>query len=374
MNDAEALRMQLAEQKALFQLVLDHIPLSVFWKDRSSVYLGCNRVFAMDAGLTEPSQIVGKTDYDLAWSRDQADFFRHHDRHVMERKEAQYHIIQHQRASDGRYYWVDTNKLPLFNVGGEVIGVLGIEDKLRLSREPYEFNTETVQVGTWTWHPDMKILDLDENLLAILGMEEPKLAYQWEDWFERIESHYRGWVEKAMQEHLAGLSPSYEQRYSIVTQSGQTRWILVRGGITYDVHGKIERITGTMADITALQQAEERFRQAERTQVNLAEVLRETAELLANAMRNQSPSLATPVPTMTSLLLESASPRPLYELTLREHEVLRHLVQGRANAEIARLLHISLYTVKNHVSSLLAKLGVKTRTEAVALALREKLV
>lgn len=51
----------------MLQLVLDTIPQRVFWKDRNFSYLGCNRPFAEDAGLDNPSEIVGKDDFELGW-------------------------------------------------------------------------------------------------------------------------------------------------------------------------------------------------------------------------------------------------------------------------------------------------------------------
>jgi DNA-binding CsgD family transcriptional regulator len=55
-------------------------------------------------------------------------------------------------------------------------------------------------------------------------------------------------------------------------------------------------------------------------------------------------------------------------LTAREHDVLRLVQQGRTNAEIAAELYISPKTAEHHVGRLLAKLGVRTRTEAAAIA------
>ena len=57
-------------------------------------------------------------------------------------------------------------------------------------------------------------------------------------------------------------------------------------------------------------------------------------------------------------------------LTEREIEVLRLLAQGQANKEIARTLHIAEKTVKTHVSNILAKLGLQSRTQAALYALR----
>ena len=59
-------------------------------------------------------------------------------------------------------------------------------------------------------------------------------------------------------------------------------------------------------------------------------------------------------------------------LTSREREVLAELAQGRSNREIARALHVSEKTVKTHVSSVLAKLGVQDRTQAALVAVRHE--
>jgi DNA-binding NarL/FixJ family response regulator len=58
-------------------------------------------------------------------------------------------------------------------------------------------------------------------------------------------------------------------------------------------------------------------------------------------------------------------------LTGREREVLAQIADGRSNREIARLLRVSEKTVKTHVSSVLAKLGVADRTQAALLAVRQ---
>jgi len=60
----------------------------------------------------------------------------------------------------------------------------------------------------------------------------------------------------------------------------------------------------------------------------------------------------------------------LDSLTPREREVLGHVAAGRSNREIARVLDVSEKTVKAHVSSVLAKLGVQDRTQAAVLAVR----
>ncbi len=74
----------LKESQNMLQLVLDSIPVRVFWKDRGLNYLGCNRLFASDAGLSSPNEIIGKSDFDLSWGSYVAEDYRRDDRHVIE--------------------------------------------------------------------------------------------------------------------------------------------------------------------------------------------------------------------------------------------------------------------------------------------------
>jgi DNA-binding NarL/FixJ family response regulator len=79
-------------------------------------------------------------------------------------------------------------------------------------------------------------------------------------------------------------------------------------------------------------------------------------------------------PEAAGILLQPATGqnRGLDALTAREREVLAELAKGRSNREIARALHVSEKTVKAHVSSVLAKLGVADRTQAALFAVRHE--
>ncbi|MGF1491106.1 MAG: PAS domain S-box protein [Microcoleaceae cyanobacterium] len=128
-TEQKIIETQLQKSQDFLGLILDNIPQLIFWKDRNSVYQGCNQNFAQVAGVNSPEEIVGKTDFDLAWKQEEAEWFRQCDRKVMDSGEAELHIEEPQQQADGKQAWLDTNKIPLKDSDGNVMGILGtIED------------------------------------------------------------------------------------------------------------------------------------------------------------------------------------------------------------------------------------------------------
>ena len=102
-----------------------------------------------------------------------------------------------------------------------------------------------------------------------------------------------------------------------------------------------------------------------------------SAETLAEAIRQAHAGHSTLAPEATEVLVKATRQRASqhdYGLTERELEVLSLLVEGLSNAEIAERLVVSVATAKFHVRGILSKLGVSSRTEAVALALQQDLL
>ena len=101
-----------------------------------------------------------------------------------------------------------------------------------------------------------------------------------------------------------------------------------------------------------------------------------SADELAQAIRAAHAGRATLSPEAAQALVHAATqpPPPGHDLTERERAVLALMVEGLNNTQIAEKLVVSPSTIKSHVSNILSKLGVASRTEAVALAVRHRLI
>ncbi len=138
-TERKAAQESVQNSQRMLQLVLDNIPQGVFWKDRESRYLGCNAVVARNFGLSDTAAIVGLTDFDFpALSREQGEFFVRKDREVMTSGQPQLGIIERATMIDSSTRWLETNKVPLFDAAGNVIGILGTWQDITSRKETEE--------------------------------------------------------------------------------------------------------------------------------------------------------------------------------------------------------------------------------------------
>ena len=166
----------------LLEMVLNNIPQGVFWKDRNSIYLGCNPLVGEMAGFRDPSEMIGKNDLELPTvTREQAESFISVDREVMATGEPQIGIVDASRHPDGRLIWLETNKVPLRDSRGEIVGVLGtwtditgkrkLEEQLRQSQKMEAFGQLAAGVAhdfnnlltVITGYSDILMMNLEED-------------------------------------------------------------------------------------------------------------------------------------------------------------------------------------------------------------------
>lgn len=146
----------LQRSQAMLTGVLNSVPHYIFWKDRNSVYMGGNQVFAHAMGLKDATEVPGKTDFDF-WAREEAEKYRAADAEVIRTGKPLKRQFKATQPSDGTEVWLDTIKTPLHDAEGNVTGVLGVyenmneqrraEEALRLNEEQFRMLFEQNIVG-----------------------------------------------------------------------------------------------------------------------------------------------------------------------------------------------------------------------------------
>jgi two-component system cell cycle sensor histidine kinase/response regulator CckA len=172
------------EKQRLIEHIIENVPHSIFWKDRDFVYLGCNKDFARQAGVDKPENIVGKTDYDLVWKKQEADLFRKTDKEVMESGEPQLAIEEPQLQADGTEATLLTSKVPLRDALGNVIGLLGIyaditdrkraEEELSEREEQLRLILASTGEGIFGINTEGKCTFANRACAQLLGLQEAR--------------------------------------------------------------------------------------------------------------------------------------------------------------------------------------------------------
>ncbi|TXT61833.1 MAG: putative Histidine kinase [Promethearchaeota archaeon] len=111
------------KSQELLQFILDNIPYYVSWKDKNSIYLGCNKNYAKIAGFQEPNEIIGKSDFELNWTKEDAKKIDDADKQALKSKKTKLSSETSLYINEN-LHWFDTNRIPLRDTDGKVIGVL----------------------------------------------------------------------------------------------------------------------------------------------------------------------------------------------------------------------------------------------------------
>lgn len=120
------IRKNLKDKNSYLYNIMNNVPHTIFWKNRESVFLGCNETFAQSAQLHSPEDIVGLTDYDLPWKKSESDTYRADDKAIMDSDKPRLNMEETQTLSDGTIITLLTSKVPLHDKNGDVNGVLGV--------------------------------------------------------------------------------------------------------------------------------------------------------------------------------------------------------------------------------------------------------
>jgi len=267
-SDRKQAEQDLQESRNMLELVLDAIPQRVFWKDRESRFLGCNRAFAQDYRMT-PDEIIGKTDLELPWG-EWAHLYRDDDANVIQTRTPKLNYEEPTHNYDGEQIWIRTSKIPLTNSQGDVLGVLGCydditarkqaEQQLQAERLRLQLALEAANMGTWESNMDTGFWS--ERTEAIFGYARGTFPGDRDAFLRLVHLDDQERVFGALAHSMATQAP-YNVEYRINRLDGELRWVAVSGKVVAEEDGSGYRIVGVALDITNRKRAEEALRDNE---------------------------------------------------------------------------------------------------------------
>ena len=261
-------RRRAEETLRVSEQILNAIPARVFWKDKNLVYLGCNAVFARDAGFAGPKDIIGKDDFQMGW-RDQAEKYRGDDRQVIESGISKLLIEEPQTTPEGNTITLLSSKIPLRNSKGEISGMIGTyiditerkraEEVLRQSEEQFRAMFDLASVGiaqadprTGQWvRVNRKMCEItgysaDELLqMRVADITHPEDRLSDRESFERV---------------VRGEAPDYRMEKRYIRKDGELAWVNVNMTVLRDAAGQPTRTMAAIEDISERKRAEEELR------------------------------------------------------------------------------------------------------------------
>ena len=261
---------ELRESQQVIEGILNGIPARVFWKDQNLVYLGCNKLFAQDAGFADPKDIIGKDDYQMGW-RDQAELYRKDDREVIDSGDSKFLIEEPQTTPEGNIITLLTSKTPLRSATGEIAGVLGTymditdhkqaELALRQNEQRYKSAQRMGRVGNWEYDILAEKFWGSEETKRIYGFDPENKNFTTDEVENCIPD--RETVHQALVDLIEKEKP-YDLEFEIRPISGPERKIIKSiAEVVKDESGLPMKVIGVIQDITDLRQADAKLRKSE---------------------------------------------------------------------------------------------------------------
>ena len=125
----------LKHQKEFLELLINHIPNQIFWKDQNLIYQGCNTLFSKVVGANSPEEVIGKSDFDFNRSNIYSEQYRACDKRILETGKRELNFEENYLDGDGKLGIVLTSKIPIKNSNQEILGVLGICDDITVQKK-----------------------------------------------------------------------------------------------------------------------------------------------------------------------------------------------------------------------------------------------
>lgn len=268
---AQELQTALQHQGQLILNVTNSISDLIFYKDPELRYIGCNQAFSNFLGLPI-DYIIGKNDFEL-FPPEYAELFRSKDIPVLEDLQAysNHEWVEH---ADGRSLYLLTQKSPLIDKGGLLLGMVGIsrditeeyslKDDIKEAHQHLIDAQKIAKVGHWKWNIQTGKLAWSDEIYRVFGFEPQEFEPTYEAFLNTIHPDDREMVSDAVNLAVENYD-EYNIFHRIILPDGQQKVVHEIGHAAYDADNTPLRMIGIVHDITHIKKMESKLAEQEET-------------------------------------------------------------------------------------------------------------
>jgi PAS domain S-box-containing protein len=283
-NEYRELEKKLRQSNQFLQLVLDHVPAGIFWKDTNSRYLGCNRLHARAMNFQNTKDIVGKMDSAFHYSEEKLELFHKDDRRVIRDNQKISRITTYESSNPNkREIWTETNKVPLQGDDGSIIGIVGFYkdityrinlEKQSMEREAhYRAIIDNLSEGVIVYDSELNIINCNPSAEKITGYKLYELMDGLHRKSGKLLRNEKGEVlEKEELPHFLTQNTGKPCLNSIIgfeTNDKQMQWIRFNTVPIFKNETELSIIITTLVDITAEKNSNDKIQAIQENQTSI---------------------------------------------------------------------------------------------------------
>jgi len=264
-SDRKQAEKNLRESQQFIQTVLDTVPMPMFWKDRNSIFLGCNQQLAQVMGLGSTAEIVGRNGFEFSPAESEAASYYADDQQVMESGIAKLGIEETFTLPTGEQRWIETHKAPLRDWAGNVVGIVGMfqditdrkraEKALQDSERRYATLATAAPVAIFRFDPALNCTYVNAQWSGMTG--RPQEAALGKGWLDALHPDDRDRIlAQAIEQALTTEHSLARGEGRHLLPNGNVRWFYVQVAPEIDAEGTMVGFVGTLTDITERKQIE----------------------------------------------------------------------------------------------------------------------
>ena len=262
----------LAQERDLLCTLMDNVPDHIYFKDRQSRFLRINVAHAQAFGLSDPSEAVGKTDFDF-FTIEHAQKAYNDEQEVIITGKPMIGKEEKGIRPDGRVFWNSTTKMPLRDNAGAIIGTFGVshditpskqmEERLREISSRLQLALKSAKAATWSWNTIDGTLYWDDYVWPLYGLEPRTSPPRYGEFLSAIHPDDREAAQDLVTRSLVEEVPYYSE-YRVLWPDGSVHYLASRGDTWRNEEGQVARMTGVTWDVTERKRAEEEVRASRR--------------------------------------------------------------------------------------------------------------